>query len=190
MIAWLDIETTGLEPRRDLMLEIGIVITDDQLNEVYSRSAVIGYPLVSMVKGGIIAERLDLNDGFVRNMHTANGLLADVQASQSDTWSVEQYMLDLMLPISTIEKPVMAGASIAFDRQFLAIWMPALLDTFHYRSVDVSGIREISRRWRPDLTAIEPEAGKGHRVMSDIRDSINLARFYKQHIFNPEKGTP
>jgi oligoribonuclease len=184
MIAWLDIETTGLDPRRDLILEVGIIITDDQLNELDSTNVVIGYPLVSLSSSGIVAERLDANGGFTRKMHTDNGLLEEVMGSMHDTWSAEQRLLQLMGPIAAREKPVMGGSSVSFDRSFLAQWMPALLETFSYRSIDVSGIRELARRWRPDLTAMEPTPRGSHRPRGDIQDSIWLARFYQDNIFN------
>lgn len=181
MIAWLDVETTGLDPELDALLEVGIIITTDQLEEVANRSVVLPVD----VSSPRLQRRLHVdNDGIVGKMHTANGLLKEVAYAVGTVWAAERQMIDLMLPVSTIEKPIMGGSSITLDRSFLAIWMPELLEQFHYRSLDVSSLREAARRWLPELTEYEPVVSKdaNHRVLDDLRASIELARFYKNHL--------
>lgn len=183
MIAWLDIETTGLDPDRDFLLEVGVVVTDDNLDVIAQRAVVVGYPDSSLQPDGIVGSRLDLNDGFTMRMHTDSGLLTAVRLSQHDRWSAEMILVDFMKAVSFPDKLVMGGSSITFDRRFLARSMPELLAMFHYRSIDVSTIRELARRWCPDLTAHEPVGRGTHRSIPDIEDSIELARYYREHIF-------
>ena len=128
--------------------------------------------------------RLDANDGFTRKMHDANFLMMEVQASAHDQYSAQEVLCDFMRACCGMQAPVMGGSSITFDRSFLAQSMPKLLDAFHYRSVDVTSIRELAQRWRPDLKNQEPRATAAHRVIPDIHDSIALLGFYRGAIFN------
>jgi oligoribonuclease len=179
MIAFLDLETTGLDPRRDMILEAGIVITNDGLDVIAERTVVVGLP----VSSPMVNERLDAFNGFTRKMHTASGLLAEVAASQHTNDSAELQLVDFLAPMAMMEKPVMGGSSVHFDRRFIEQWMPNLLELFSYRNADVSAVREFARRWRPELTEHEPQAAQRHRVLADIFDSIALAKFYRQNLF-------
>ncbi len=167
MIIWLDLETTGLNPRRDDILELGMVITDDDLSEVARKSWVLK-----------LSPYYPLSD-FIRQMHTESGLLEDCHKSSAD-------YLDTALNAAAwlqahgIEagKHPMAGNTIGFDRSFLAAHMPKFLEWFHYRSIDMSSVSELAKRWAPTLHAARPDC-KAHRALADLDNSIALARYYR-----------
>lgn len=181
MIAWLDIETTGLDPLADYPLEVGIIVTDDDLKPQAMMTQVIYWPEAYR---DYIEKRLALNDNFTWDMHTKNFLLDEVSGSSSGLALVRMELIEFMRGIiGDGAAPVMGGNSITFDRTFLSHWMPGLLEQFHYRSIDLSSVRELARRWRPDLTQHEPIAKAQHRAYPDLLDSIGLAAFYRQHLF-------
>jgi oligoribonuclease len=181
MIAWCDTESTGLVPDFDLMLEIGIVITNDDLDILAAWSTPIYQPQA------FIELRFARDPShYVRNMHYASGLLAKVPHAPRCR-AAERTAIDFLDKHCGDEKPLMGGNSITHDRRFLAQYMPKLHDRFHYRSVDVSGVRELARRWRTDV--VEPKPVIQHRVLEDLIDSINLLKVYRSHIFNPGRPT-
>jgi oligoribonuclease len=178
-LAWVDIETTGLDPLNDLILEVGVLITDENLAEIAATSLVVGYP-------GFDARSMAID--YVKEMHDKSGLWEDVAASETPLGPVSKalaYWLDYArgagLP--------MAGSSIHFDRQFLAHRMPEFEALFHYRNIDVSTVKELCRLWRPDLFAGRPFAGreapaKPHRVLDDLRDSVAELSYYRNTFLN------
>ena len=181
MIAWLDTETTGLDPSVDFLLEVGIILTDDELHILAQFETAVSYiPMLDTA----INQQLDADDGFTRKMHTTNGLIADM------AWAPRVHLAEDMA-VSFVRahciggKPVMGGNSITHDRIFLRKFMPTLLEEFHYRSIDVSGIREAASRWSPGLEFPVRPKNSAHRVIDDLHDSIDLARFERENIFNP-----
>ena len=171
MLVWLDLETTGLDPVTDDILELGIVVTDDDVNEIARRSWVLHHEGPSARVGD-----------FVRDMHTTNGLWSECAASTLSRRSVEREALLWLESVGVAHGAApLAGNTIGFDRSFLREGMSQLLGWFHYRSVDMSSLNEMARRWWPTLYDTRP-SGKAHRALDDLDVSIALARHYRQHL--------
>lgn len=170
-LLWVDLETTGLEPDEHLPLEIAVAVTDSDLNVLYERSYVIYQPLVLN----------DLSD-WVIETHSKNGLLAEVAQSNWTVPEVEFQLVTTMLPRwlwpNLNEKPPLCGSTISFDRGWLKRWFPEFYSHIHYRSIDVSSIKELMKRWQPE-DAVSRRDTSAHRAMSDIQDSIDELRSYR-----------
>jgi oligoribonuclease len=171
----MDLEMTGLEPQRHVIVEIATLITDDHLNIVAE-----GPDLVIHASREQLAEM----GPFVTEMHTKSGLLPQIIAS---TITVEEAQLQtlefLREHISEAGSVPLCGNSIGTDRRFLQEYMPDLEVFFHYRNVDVSTIKELARRWKPDVLASMPEKESAHRALDDIRESINELIHYRDTLF-------
>jgi oligoribonuclease len=171
----MDLEMTGLEPHRHVIVEIATLITDDHLNIVAE-----GPDLVIHASTEQLAEM----GPFVTEMHTKSGLLPQIIAS---TITVEEAQLQtlefLREHISEAGSVPLCGNSIGTDRRFLQEYMPDLEVFFHYRNVDVSTIKELARRWKPDVLASMPEKESAHRALDDIRESINELIHYRDTLF-------
>jgi oligoribonuclease len=177
----MDLEMTGLEPQRHVIVEIATLITDDHLNIVAE-----GPDLVIHASTEQLAEM----GPFVTEMHTKSGLLPQIIAS---TITVEEAQLQtlefLREHISEAGSIPLCGNSIGTDRRFLQEYMPDLEVFFHYRNVDVSTIKELARRWKPDVLASMPEKESAHRALDDIRESINELIHYRDTLFQPVDQT-
>ena len=171
----MDLEMTGLEPQRHVIVEIATLITDDHLNIVAE-----GPDLVIHASTEQLAEM----GPFVTEMHTKSGLLPQIIAS---TITVEEAQLQtlefLREHISEAGSVPLCGNSIGTDRRFLQEYMPDLEVFFHYRNVDVSTIKELARRWKPDVLESMPEKESAHRALDDIRESINELIHYRDTLF-------
>jgi oligoribonuclease len=187
MLVWMDLEMTGLEPSRDVIVEIATLITDDNLNIVAE-----GPDLVIHQPDDVLAGM----DKFVFDMHTRSGLLPAIKAS---TVSLEEAGAETLAFIKqyvpVVRTVPLCGNSIGTDRRFLAAYLPEIEDWLHYRSVDVSSVKELVRRWYPAVKAGRPTKGGAHRALDDIRESINELRYYREHVFLPaatpvEPGVP
>lgn len=176
LILWADTETTGLDPAADYLLEVGFVLTDFQLNEKLRFHRVIKPTFASHAQ---VLERCNRGDAFAFTKHTKSGLLADVETA--DQWSNndEIWLIDALAEAigGASAKPYLGGRSVDFDRGFLKLAMPRLMRTVHHRNVDVSSFYAVWQAW----TGLEPPShDKGdHRVMKDIDDTINEAKFYR-----------
>jgi oligoribonuclease len=171
----MDLEMTGLDIGRHVIVEVATLITDDDLAIVAE-----GPDLVVSAT----PEQLDGMDDFVRAMHTKSGLLAEIAAS--DTTLAEAGEATLAFIQSHVKKArtvPLAGNSIGTDRRFLAAQLPEIEDFLHYRSVDVSTVKELARRWYPTIMADAPTKAGGHRAMDDIRESVAELAFYRSHVF-------
>lgn len=181
MLAWIDLEMTGLDPTRHTIVEVACLITDDDLAIVEE-----GPDLVVHAS----PEELAGMDDVVRNMHTRSGLLADIEASTlTVAEAADQTLTFLKKHIGQPRTVPLAGNSIGTDRRFLAAFMPEVEDYLHYRSVDVSTIKELCRRWRPEVYKAAPSKKGGHRALQDIRESVDELAYYRTAIFNQTVGT-
>lgn len=175
MLVWLDLEMTGLDPDNDAVVEIASLVTDDRLGIVAEGpDLVIGAP----------PAKLAAMSDVVRKMHERSGLLAAIPASQVTVEEAAERTLAFVR--QHIEKPQTAplcGNSIGMDRRFLARHMPELEAYLHYRSIDVSSVKELCRRWNPAVYAAAPRKLGGHRALGDIRESVAELAYYRDHFF-------
>jgi len=176
VLAWIDLEMTGLDPTRHTIIEIASLVTDDNLAIVEE-----GPDLVVHAVPAQLAEM----DEYVRTMHTRSGLLAAMEASTLSLADAGTETLDFLK--KHIPEPgtvPLAGNSIGTDRRFLAAQLPELEDYLHYRSVDVSTVKELCRRWRPDVYKAAPIKKGGHRALADIRESVGELAYYRTALFD------
>jgi len=171
----MDLEMTGLDPDRHVIVEIATIITDDELEIVAE-----GPELVVHATEDDLARM----DPVVVRMHTESGLLDRIRASTLDLAAAgEQTMAFLREHIPEARTVPLCGNSIGTDRRFLARHLPAIEDHLHYRSVDVSTIKELAKRWMPELLADAPAKVGSHRALDDIRESIEELRYYRRALF-------
>ena len=183
VLAWMDLEMTGLDPARHVIVEIATVITDDELNLVAEGPDIVVHAP---------AEELERMDSVVRRMHTRSGLLAAIESSTFSLAEAGRQTLEFLQ--SHINEPrsiPLCGNSIATDRRFLATYLPDIENFLHYRSIDVSSIKELCRRWYPDTFARASAKRETHRALDDIRESIAELEYYRLNIFaNPVTPQP
>lgn len=177
VMVWLDLEMTGLDHRRHRIVEIATVITDDALDVIATGP--------SLVIGASQAD-LDAMDAEVREMHEATGLLDEIAASKVTVAEAQQRTLAFVTEHVPEPRTVpLCGNSIGTDRRFLDQYMPALEQHLHYRVVDVSSIKELAKRWRPDVAAAWTGLAKTragitkHRALDDVLQSIDELRYYR-----------
>ena len=176
MLVWMDLEMTGLEPARHVIVEIATIITDDQLDIVAE-----GPDLVIHADEAQLAEM----DDFVTDMHTKSGLLEQIRSSSTRLEEASQATLEFIMEHITKPRSVpLCGNSIGTDRRFLDAYMPEIENFLHYRSIDVSTAKELARRWNPAVLKGIPKKETSHRALDDIRESITELRHYKEHLFN------
>ncbi len=176
MLVWMDLEMTGLEPNRHVIVEIATIITDDLLEIVAE-----GPDLVIHAAETELAEM----DDFVRDMHVRSGLLEQIRTSSITTDEAMSQTLNFIKQHIKSEKSVpLCGNSIGTDRRFLDAHMPEIENFLHYRSIDVSTVKELSRRWNPEVFKGGPKKETAHRALDDIRESIIELKHYRQHFFN------
>jgi oligoribonuclease len=179
VLAWIDLEMTGLDPARHTIIEIACLVTDDDL--VVTEE---GPDLVVHATPEQLAEM----DEHVRAMHTRSGLLAAVEESTLTLGDAgAETLAFLKKHIPQAQTVPLAGNSIGTDRRFLAALLPEVEDYLHYRSVDVSTVKELCRRWRPEVAKRAPQKKGGHRALADIRESVRELEYYRTSLFG---GTP
>ncbi|HEC11509.1 MAG TPA: oligoribonuclease [Acidimicrobiales bacterium] len=172
----MDLEMTGLEPDRHTIVEIATLITDDNLEIVAE-----GPDLVIHQDEEALAEM----DDFVTAMHTRSGLLQQIRDSTIGLEEAGKLTLDFLREHIAEPRTVpLCGNSIGTDRRFLAAYLPDIENFLHYRSVDVSTVKELARRWRPALLKEVPTKKTSHRALDDIVESIEELRFYRDHFFD------
>jgi oligoribonuclease len=175
MLVWMDLEMTGLEPAHNVIVEIATIITDDDLDIVAE-----GPDLVVHQPEAALA----LMDQIVVDMHTRSGLLDEIRSSTlslADAGAATLEFIRAHVPEpSTVP---LCGNSIGMDRRFLAAYLPEIENHLHYRSVDVSSIKELARRWYPDFNRGRPHKVGTHRALDDIRESVSELRFYRERLF-------
>ncbi len=170
-LIWIDLEMTGLDPENDRILEIATIVTDGQLNLIEEG------PVMAIHHSDTVLE--NMNEWCIKT-HAATGLTERVRQSSITLGEAEQLTLDFLKKHVDASASPMCGNTIGQDRRFLNRYMPELHDFFHYRNLDVSTLKELARRWKPEL--LEQFTKKGtHLAVEDIRESIEELRFYRQH---------
>ena len=179
LIVWIDCEMTGLDLQADALVEVAAVVTDSELN-------VLGDGVDVVIRPEPAA--LDQMNDFVRQMHTTSGLLDELD-SGTTLEEAQQTVLDYVRTwVPEPGRAPLAGNSVGTDRAFLDRDMPELAGHLHYRIIDVSSIKELSRRWYPRAYFQAPEKNGGHRALADILESIDELRYYREAVFVPQPG--
>ncbi|MBW4933909.1 oligoribonuclease [Marinobacter sp. F4206] len=172
-LVWIDLEMTGLDPEKERIIEMATIITDSELNVVAEG------PVIAVHQSDSLLEAMD---EWCTNTHGASGLTKRVKESTIDEAEAEQQTLAFLQQHLESGKSPLCGNSIGQDRRFLVKYMPKLESFFHYRNLDVSTVKELARRWRPDVLAGVKKQGS-HLALDDIRDSINELRHYRDTFF-------
>jgi oligoribonuclease len=184
MLAWIDLEMTGLDSDKDVILEIAVLVTDDDL-------AILAEGPDLVVHAPI--EALDAMDPVVVKMHADSGLRSAVEASALSVEEAGAAVMEfLRLHLPAPRTVPLCGNSIATDRRFLAKHLPEVDNWFHYRSIDVSTVKELCRRWYPATYKAAPVKAGGHRALDDIRESVAELAYYRTTIFQaaPAPASP
>ncbi len=179
LLVWIDCEMTGLDLERDELIEVAVVVTDYDLNAVDPGFQVVIRPSETALEGMV---------EFVRDMHTSSGLLADLPSGFALA-DAERLVLEYIQRfVPTAGSAPLAGNTIGTDRAFLLKHMPLVDAHLHYRSVDVSSIKELSKRWYPRVFFNAPVKHGGHRALADITESVRELRYYRDAVFVPQPG--
>jgi oligoribonuclease len=171
-LIWIDMEMTGLQPESDRIIEIAILVTDPQLEIVAAG------PLLVVHQPDEVLEAMD---SWNKNTHKKTGLIERVRASPLAEADVERRALEFVGEYVPPASSPMCGNSICQDRRFLARWMPQLESHFHYRNLDVSTLKELVRRWKPEVMKGFSKEGK-HEALADILESIEELKFYRKAV--------
>lgn len=170
-LVWIDLEMTGLNPDTDRIIEAAIVVTDGDLNTIAEAPVLVVHQSDAV---------LDAMDNWNKNTHGKSGLIERVKASTLTEADVEAQMIAFMKEYVPTRISPMCGNSICQDRRFLARWMPKFEDYFHYRNLDVSTLKELAKRWKPDMAKGVKKHGK-HEALADIYESIEELKHYREH---------
>jgi len=171
-LVWIDLEMTGLDPARDVILEIATIITDSQLKIVAEGPSLVVHQPEDALSG---------MNKEVKEMHTKNGLIEKVRASKISAQEAEQQTLDFIKQYCKKNTSPLCGNSVWADKGFLKQYMPTINDYLHYRIIDVSTVKELVLRWYPEHP--EYEKGETHRALDDIRESIEELKQYRSTFF-------
>ncbi len=175
LLVWIDLEMTGLQPAADHVIEIATIVTDKDLN-IFAEG-----PVMAIHQPDEVLARMD---EWNRSHHGASGLVDRVRASPFSAADAERRTLSFLTPFVTPGSSPMCGNSVCQDRRFLAREMPQLEHFFHYRNLDVSTLKELARRWAPQL-AESFSKESAHLALADIRESIRELRYYRAHFLHP-----
>ncbi|WP_022881034.1 oligoribonuclease [Gryllotalpicola ginsengisoli] len=178
-LVWIDCEMTGLDPEKDELVEIAVVITDFDLKPVDE-----GIDIVIKASDEAIAGMGE----FVVGMHTTSGLIDEIPHGKSLAEAEYEVMEYVLARVPEEGRAPLAGNTIGTDRMFIAKYMPRLDQHLHYRSIDVSSIKELARRWFPRVYFQAPEKAGGHRALADILESVRELDYYRKAVFVAEPG--
>ncbi len=178
-IVWIDCEMTGLSLTADALVEVAALVTDFELNQLGDGVDVVIRPP---------DEALEQMDPFVRDMHTKSGLLEELAAGTTMDDAQEKVLAYIREWVPEPRRAPLGGNTVGTDRGFLARDMAELEAYLHYRIIDVSSIKELSRRWYPRAYFNAPQKSGGHRALADIRESIAELRYYREAVFVPHPG--
>jgi oligoribonuclease len=171
----MDLEMTGLDHTSDVIVEIATIVTDDELQIVAE-----GPDLVVHQPDDVLARM----DPFVVEMHTRSGLLEQIKASEISLDDAGAATLEFIKQhVPEPSSVPLCGNSIGTDRRFLAAYLPDIENHLHYRSIDVSSVKELVKRWYPGVDANRPRGHGSHRALDDIRESIREMQYYREHVF-------
>jgi oligoribonuclease len=170
-LVWLDMEMTGLDPDKDRIIEVAIIVTDPKL------ATVAEGPVLVLHQPDAVLEAMD---DWNKSTHSRSGLIEKVKASSLDEPAAEAQLLAFLEQYVPARTSPMCGNSICQDRRFLARHMPRAEAYFHYRNLDVSTLKELAKRWRPEIAKGVVKRGK-HQALSDIYDSIGELRHYREN---------
>jgi oligoribonuclease len=177
VLVWMDLEMTGLDPTTDVIVELATVVTNDELEIVAEGPDIVVHQP---------DEFLARMDPVVVEMHTKSGLLDAIRASDVSLADAGAATLEFVRTHAPEPRTVpLCGNSIGTDRRFLATYLPEIEAHLHYRSIDVSSIKELVRRWYPKLAQTRPQKVGLHRALDDIRESIEELRYYRDRVFVP-----
>jgi oligoribonuclease len=187
-LVWVDLEMSGLDPDTDRILEIAVVVSDGQLTRLVEGPELVIRQAPDLLEG---------MDDWNREHHAASGLAGRVRDSQIDEARAEAEVLEFVRGLVQENTAPLAGNSVHQDRAFLRRWMPRFEGFLHYRNVDVSTVKELARRWAPEVLAAAPAKARQHRALEDIRESIEELRHYRRNFGagwgqaeTPEKAGP
>jgi len=181
LLVWLDLEMTGLDLGRHVIVEIAALVTDSDLQPLDDGIDIIVHQP---------AAALDEMDDFVRKMHTKSSLIPEIESSTLTLADAGRLTLDYIrghVPEAGVAP--MCGNSIGVDRRFLDQQLPELDQYLHYRSIDVSSFKELCRRWYPDVYKKRPHKAETHRALADVRESIAELRYYREHMLRSPSAT-
>lgn len=176
---WIDLEMTGLDTARDEIVEIACIVTESDLTELDAGISLVIKPGDASLAG---------MDPFVVNMHTESGLIEEIPNGIALGDAEQQVLAYVRQHVPEARKAPLAGSSVYVDRGFLARYMPELDAHLHYRLVDTSTVKELTKRWYPRVFFASPEKKGNHRALGDIRESIAELRYYRQAVFVPQPG--
>jgi oligoribonuclease len=170
-LIWIDMEMSGLNPATERILELAVVVTDSNLETVAEAPILVVHQPQTL---------LDAMDSWNKATHARSGLVQRVQQSDLNEALAQARMLEFLRPLVGSGQSPMCGNSVHQDRRFLALYMPELEAHFHYRNLDVSTLKELAKRWRPDVYNGFKKDGK-HEALADVYESINELRYYREH---------
>lgn len=170
-LIWLDMEMTGLNPDKDRIIEIAMLVTDSQLNIIAEAPVYVVHQSDAV---------LDSMDDWNKNTHGKSGLIDKVRISTLDEEEATQQVISFLQHHVPEGISPMCGNTVHQDRRFLARWMPQVESYFHYRNIDVSTLKELAKRWKPEIARGVTKKGK-HEALADIIESVEEMRYYRDH---------
>lgn len=170
-LVWLDMEMTGLDPERERIIEVAVVVTNPQLETVAEGPVLVVHQSDAL---------LDAMDNWNKSTHAKSGLIEKVRASTVSEDDAQAQLLDFLRQYVPAGKSPLCGNTIGQDRRFMVKYMPQLEAFFHYRNLDVSTLKELCRRWKPEIYKNFTKQSK-HEALSDIYDSIEELKYYREH---------
>ena len=170
-LIWVDMEMSGLDPEKERVLEVAVVVTDSSLNTVAEGPVVVVHQPAAV---------LDAMDAWNKSTHGKSGLIDRVKASKVDEAGAQTMLVDFLRQHVPSGVSPLCGNSVHQDRRFMVKYLPAFEAHFHYRNLDVSTLKELMRRWRPELAAGMTKHGR-HEALADIYESIDELKYYREH---------